>query len=140
MRALPPLAVLVVGIAGCAGDGVIDPGGIGPPPAGTTLTEVQAQVFDQSCAFDFCHGGATPQQGMNLENGLAFGSIVGIPSQELPQFLRIEPGNAADSYLVMKITGDPRIAGERMPFGGPFLSTDQILMVVDWVERGAPDD
>lgn len=43
----------------------------------------------------------------------------------------IIPGNAVDSFLIQKI-----IEGE-MPKRGPKLSSEQIQIIVDWVNSGA---
>ena len=39
----------------------------------------------------------------------------------------------------MKLAGDPRIAGDRMPFGG-MLSAAEIDAVRAWIDAGARDD
>lgn len=122
-------------IAACAGDGVIVPDEEPPPPEGPTLTELQSSIFTPQCAFEGCHG-PPAQQGMNLTSGNTYANIVGIDAVELSGFKRVAPGNAADSYLYMKVAGDPRIVGERMPFGGT-LTTVEIEAVRAWIEAGA---
>lgn len=50
---------------------------------------------------------------------------------------RVVPGNAAASELVRRIRGDAR---PRMPFDGPpYLSDDEIDLIVRWVDEGARD-
>jgi hypothetical protein len=121
--------------AACAGDGVVlvDEG---PPPSnGPTLTQLQTQIFTPQCAFEGCH--APPaQQGMNLTTANTYAFIVNVDAVELSGHKRVAPGNAADSYLYMKIAGDPRIVGERMPFGG-MLTQTEIEMVRAWIDAGA---
>ncbi len=107
---------------------------------GATFSQVQSQIFTASCAFAGCHGGSSPAQGMNLSAGAAYGNIVNVPSNERPTLDRIEPNSPAASYLFLKVTGDPSIAGSRMPLGGPPLSATLIDLLRDWIERGAPDD
>jgi len=133
------LALLCFFLASCAGDGV-DPIGIVSPPMPVTLTEIQNQIFTPRCTSTICHGGAFPQFGMNLEEGQTISNTVGVDSAELMGFFRVEPGNSTDSYLFMKLVGDPRIIGERMPFGGPFLSSDELLLVAQWIDDGALDN
>ena len=105
-----------------------------------TLTQVQEVIFTQSCAFSGCHGGGSPAQGMNLQNGQAFENIVGVASNEQPSLNRIEPGSPETSYLFLKVTGDSSITGSRMPVGGAALSSDQIELLRQWIVRGAPND
>lgn len=48
------------------------------------------------------------------------------------------PGNPAASLVVRHITGRER---PRMPFDGPpYLSDEEIRLITDWIEQGAPDD
>jgi hypothetical protein len=130
---------LALSAASCGGDGVVN-GVVGPPPDdGPTLTNVQSTVFTPHCALAGCHAAPAPEQGMNLSEGLAYGFTVGVDSVELPGFKRIAPGNAADSYLSMKITGDPRIFFDRMPIGGT-LTAAEIDLVRAWIEAGAQDN
>ncbi|MCU0304164.1 MAG: CHRD domain-containing protein [Thermoanaerobaculales bacterium] len=105
-----------------------------------TFTEVQTRIFSASCAFAGCHGGSSPAQGMNLSEGVAYGHIVNVPSNEQPARDRIEPGDPASSYLYLKVTGDPSISGGRMPLGGPPLAQELLDLLRDWIERGAPND
>lgn len=123
-------------LAACAGDGVLD---LVTAP-GVTLTELQNEVFTTRCAIPNCHAGANPPQGMNLSAGQTHANVVNVPSNELPQYLRIHPGNPTDSYLYMKITGDPRIGGSPMPLTGGPLAADQIEAIRQWIEDGALDD
>jgi hypothetical protein len=101
---------------------------------------VQSQIFTASCALAGCHAGSSPAQGMNLSAGSAYSNIVNVPSNEQPTLDRIEPNDPAASYLYLKVTGDPSIVGEQMPFGGPPLSQTLIDLLRNWIERGAPND
>ena len=76
---------------------------------------------------------------MDLSVGSTFASTVGVDSTELSGFKRVAPDNAADSYLYMKVAGDPRIVGERMPFGG-MLTAEEIEGVRAWIDAGALDN
>jgi hypothetical protein len=107
---------------------------------GATFTQVQSQIFTASCALSGCHTGSSPAQGMNLSEGSAYSNIVNVPSNEQPTLDRIEPNDPAASYLYLKVTGDPSIVGEQMPFGGPPLSQTLIDLLRNWIERGAPND
>lgn len=130
---------LVLAGASCGGDGVLTSVGEPPPDTGPTLAFVQSTVFTPHCAFSGCHGPPAPEQGMDLSAGMTYASTVGVDATELSGFERIAPGNAADSYLYMKLAGDPRIAGDRMPFGGT-LTAVEIDAVRAWIEAGAKDN
>jgi hypothetical protein len=105
-----------------------------------TFSQVQSQIFNQSCAFSGCHAGNAPAAGQNLSEGQAYANIVGIPSSERPALSRIEPFDPESSYMYLKVIGDPSIAGGQMPLGGPFLADATIAMLRDWIEAGAPNN
>ncbi len=129
---------MLVAAAGCGGGGSGDPGGGVMPPAGgsPSFAEVQAQIFDVSCAVSGCHVGAGAPFGFDLSSGVSYGNTVGVASAEIPTFNRVTPGNANDSYLYMKVVDDPRIMGDPMPFGNP-LDQARIDLLRQWIEEGA---
>ena len=110
---------------------------MGDGGAAPTLASVQESVFTPRCAIDGCHGGPAPVLGLDLSVGRAHAALVGVPSAEVPAFARVQPGDAADSYLVMKLTADPRAVGDAMPPGGPGLPPAQLEAIVGWIEAGA---
>jgi hypothetical protein len=77
---------------------------------------------------------------MDLSPAAAHASIVSVPSTELAAFDRIRPFDPAGSYLLLKLEGDAVIVGERMPFGGPYLSDAEIATVRAWILAGARND
>jgi len=109
----------------------------GPDPS-ATFSRVQAEVFTPSCAVAGCHGGSSPQLGLDLSAGKSWASIVNVRSVEATR-LRVAPGDPDASYLVSKVKGDATITGSRMPLGGA-LTPAEIDLIVDWVRRGAPND
>lgn len=113
----------------------------GAPPA--TLAQIQAQVFTPVCAG--CHNGSVPPTGalpgaQNLTAGNAFANLVDVPSKELPNLLRVKPGDPAGSYLIQKLEGAAGIQGSRMPLGGPFLDQAVIDRIKTWIASGAPNN
>lgn len=128
------LAAAAVGCGGSSSGG--DPLA---PPATFRLLEVQAQVFSPRCGIPACHVGEDAPFGLDLSAAaLTSANAVGVTSAEMPSLLRIEPGNAADSYLYMKLTGDENILGDPMPFGGPPLGAADLEMIRTWIDEGAP--
>lgn len=143
-RTVPPLRIAVLAAAlAAAGCGQrklpFEPAVAPTPNPSATFTRVQAVVFTPNCAAAGCHSSLSPQEGMSLAAGAAYGSIVRVPSVERPDLARVEPGDPDRSYLVKKLRGDPDITGVRMP-NGSTLSPDEIQLVIDWVRRGAPKD
>ena len=104
-----------------------------------TLTLLKTQIFTPTCASSGCHGGASPQQGMNLSASQIFSNIVNVSSAEVPSLMRVKPGDPDNSYLVQKVEGTASV-GSRMPFGQPALTVAEIDMIRQWISDGALDN
>jgi len=113
-------------------------------PGGTeafTFSQLQAQIFSQRCAKAGCHAASAASAGLVLEPGVSYGLLVGHPSTEVGSLNRVEPGDPDRSYIILKLRGDPRIVGERMPRDGPpYLTDDQIAGIAAWIRAGAPNN
>lgn len=109
-----------------------------PPPAGfgPNFSEIQASVFTPTCATASCHSGAGPSGGLNLEAANSYAMLVGVVSNEDPVFMRVDPFNPDDSYLIRKLEGN---AGGVMPPGAPLPRAD-IDVIRQWISDGAIDD
>jgi hypothetical protein len=110
---------------GEGGSGVLEP----------TFSSIQANIFTAICAQ--CHAGASAPLSLSLQVGFSYDQLVGVPSVEVPELLRVDPGQPDDSYLVMKIEGAPGITGGRMPLGLSPLSAKQIATIRAWIADGA---
>ena len=141
-------AVSLVGCGGGSGDGLdeqglpmVDDGTDDPDDTDDTeapsLAQLQADIFTPICSQ--CHAGSNAPQGLRLDSeDNSYNHLVNQASQEVPQLLRVDPGNPDDSYIVRKIEGAPGIVGGQMPLGGPPLQAEQIQMLRDWISNGAP--
>lgn len=160
-RWLPILAVIfALAAAGCGGGG--GGGGTPPPPPNNggnggnggnddygddddnldddmiapTLASIQEHVFTPICTQ--CHTGASAPQGLRLDEGMAYAMLVNAASVEVPELMRVEPGNPDDSYIIHKLEGTQAV-GDRMPLGGPYLSADTIAAIRQWIADGAQE-
>ena len=115
-----------------------------PPASGDgtafTFTQIQTQIFTPVCARAGCHAAGSAPSGLVLEAGQSYGLLVGHRSTGNGSLDRVSPGNPEGSYLILKLRGDPGITGERMPLGGPYLTSDQIAGIAAWIRSGAPND
>jgi hypothetical protein len=130
----------ILALTGCAGSGEgldengrPDTGG-GLPPLTADFDSIQQNVFTPICTR--CHVGATAPRGLRLEAGVSYAQLVGVPSVEDPDLLRVAPGDPDASYLVHKIEGRPE-AGPQMPLGGPPLPQATIDVIRQWIVDGA---
>lgn len=90
----------------------------------------------------FCHMTGAEAAGLNLEPEIAYGELVGVPSEQ-SSLHRVEPGEPAKSYLVHKLEGthlDVGGAGARMPLRAMRLSEDQLQLIRQWIEEGAQNN
>jgi hypothetical protein len=114
-----------------------------PPPGGVpalTFTQIQTQIFTPICAKAGCHAAGSSPSGLVLEAGQSYGNLVGHPAAENSSLDRVAPGDPDHSYMILKLRGDPSITGERMPLGGPYLTSDQIEGIAAWIRAGAPNN
>lgn len=137
----------------CAGDGtgLAENGNIFEPNSSTVSYSSDIQpIFTERCVV--CHqpggsgysftGGAN--SGLDLKQGFSYNRLVNVPTFEesgVAPFMRVDPGNSANSFLYQKVySGNPK-AGERMPLNGPpFLSGQQIQMIKSWIDLGAQNN
>ena len=90
-----------------------------------------AAIFQTSCTD--CHGGERPVAKLSLESPVFVKTMVGMPCAQMDTLKLVEPGRPDRSYLIMKVAGDPRIKGQRMPKGAEPLGVAQIKLLTDWV-------
>ena len=114
-------------------------GGGGAPPSGLqpTLASIQDNVFTVSCAVPGCHGGAGAQQGLRLDPGFSAGNLINVPSPRDPTLIRVVPGDPDASFIIQKLQGTQTL-GDRMPDGGPYLTTATVNVIRQWIQNGAP--
>jgi hypothetical protein len=118
----------------------------GPTPdLELTFTSIQRDIFEaadssgrRNCTACHSNIGRTPSGGLILDHDAAYDSIVRVASSRKAGAVRIVPGDPDGSYLVQKVEGASGIVGVRMPFGGPYLSDGQILILRRWIQLGAP--
>jgi methionine-rich copper-binding protein CopC len=131
-------------VAGCtAGSGVgLDQNGQpvgstgGPPPLTADFTSIQANVFTPICTR--CHIGAGAPQGLQLDAAHSYSLLVGVPSAEVPNLLRVKAGDPDNSYIIRKLEGGPGIVGVQMPADGPpYLPQATINVIRSWITNGA---
>lgn len=132
-------------LSGCGGGG-----GYGnnnnnnnPPPTGTTppptttpslFQQVQDNVLTPNCTG--CHVGANAPQGLRLDAGNSYALLFNVASTQVPNLLRVKPGDPDNSYLVQKIDGRATVGG-RMPLGRAALPQASIDLVRSWIAAGA---
>lgn len=99
--------------------------------------DIQA-IFNANCTSSGCHGSAA-SAGLSLLQGQSYASLVNVASTQEPPKIRVVPGDADNSYLVIKIEGR-QTAGSRMPFGAGALNNTHVQNIKNWINKGAKNN
>ena len=137
--------VLAAVYGACADfEGVVTPTG-GLPDVVVEAPQFQRDIvpiFERRCGIGGCHSESSHQAGLVLTRTAAHAALVNKPSQTRIGEVLVRPGNADASWLVIAIRDDAarRMGLARMPLGSGPLTANQIQTIVNWVNRGAPND
>ncbi|MGW8266623.1 MAG: hypothetical protein ACWGSQ_09665 [Longimicrobiales bacterium] len=106
--------------------------------ADPSFATVIQEIFNRrGCASSSCHGSAQ-QAGLTLTSGSSYASLVNVVATQSTA-LRVIPGNANGSYLVIKVEGR-QTAGARMPLGGAALDNIDLTNLKNWIDQGAKNN
>ena len=106
-----------------------------PAPDAVSFSQVHSEILSPGCAS--CHAPPDPIAGVDLSSPEgAIATLRGVRSR-FGQMLRIVPGRHAESYLMLKLLGQGRIAGFPMPPRGRPLNRNQLRQVAAWIDAGA---
>lgn len=99
------------------------------------------EIFQRrGCSAGSCHGAAGGQAGLELTSSASanYDELVDVPATS-EDFLRVQPGNAPDSYLVIKLEGRQAVGG-RMPLNAAPLDNIDLTNIRNWIDNGAPNN
>ena len=140
-------AALSLGACGDSGTGPNDnPGNGGGGGGGNTrvivtdpsFSNVIQEIFSRrGCSASSCHG-SSQQAGLSLSSGSAYANLVNVAATQ-SGVARVIPGNANDSYLIVKVEGRQTV-GERMPLGGSALDNIDLTNLKNWINQGAQNN
>jgi hypothetical protein len=140
------LMLVAAGVIGaCADfDGVLSPTG-GLPDVVVAVPQFSRDIvpiFERRCGIGGCHSDAAHQGGLVLTPSAAHAAIVNKPAQTRIGQILVRPGDADNSWLVIAIRDDEtrRMGLARMPLASGPLTPNQIQTIVNWINRGAPND
>jgi hypothetical protein len=114
-------------LAGCSPD---------PSQESASQTPFARDLAPRLATCTGCHGGSTPQGGLDLTDVRA---TFDVASKQVDMAL-VEPGNHLRSYLWHKVAGTQSIAGglgQRMPVGDAW-SDEDVDLLARWIDLGAP--
>lgn len=114
--------------------------------AATTTTEgvpvsyAQVQAVFESNGCIACHPGVNPSLDLRAAN--SYDDLVGVEALEDPTLYRVIAGDPDNSFLYLKIGGNPVLAdipavGTRMPPQSPPIPAADMKVIHDWIAQGA---
>ncbi len=130
--------LLIISLTGCKVTVEPEANNSLPDNSSATFSTIQKEIFNVSCAVSGCHAGANAAAGMDLSSGNAFNNLVNIPSTSNSNFVRVQPGNSANSFLVKRLRNIGESSGVMPPSGK--LSENAIQLVETWINNGAKND
>lgn len=150
-RALvPALAVPLLVVSACGSGGGSSPTSPSPanPGPGTgggrtiqadpSFASVVQEIFERrGCTQAGCHNNATVS-GLTLARGASYAALVNVRAANEP-IVRVIPGNADGSYLVIKLEGRQAV-GARMPLVGAPLDEIDLTNIKNWINQGAKNN
>ena len=142
-RALSFVSIVVlIGLASaCGNDSPSSPTANVTSNTVTFSTQIQQQILNPACVACHTDEGRTPASGLNLRSGVSHAQLVGVASVGKAGAIRVIAGNASGSYLIQKLEGASDIVGLRMPRNGPpYLTTEQVALIRQWITNGAPNN
>ena len=135
------LGVSAIGFATSCGSSSSPSAPSGQTNTVTFSTQIQQQIFNPACIACHTDEGRTPSSNLNLKTGVSIANLINVASVGKAGATRVVPGNPSGSYLIQKLEGAPDIVGLRMPRNGPpFLTTEQIALILQWIQNGAPNN
>lgn len=135
---IPMVAALT--LAAC-GDGPMGPDGerqiLAQPSFSTDINEIFQR---RGCSSGSCHGAPGGRAGLELTASAAanYAMLVDVDATS-ESFKRVLPGDATNSYLVIKIEGR-QTEGGQMPLGGTPLDDIDQTNIRNWINNGAPNN
>ena len=105
------------------------------PIANPSFSRDIQPIFSDRCAIPACHIAPTAANfGLALTDAeTSYANLVKVDSKLVPGQPRVDPGSAANSFLVSTLQDQPVL----MPLQGPPLSQGTIDTIVNWINQGA---
>lgn len=118
------------------GDSIVDPPLAEIKISPSFSTDIQEIFTRKGCAVAGCHG-SQQSGGLDLRSGASYAELVNVTSEGEAAFLRVEPSDAINSYLVIKLE-DRQNFGDAMPIsGGGSLDNTDLTNIRNWINAGA---
>jgi hypothetical protein len=113
------------------------------PAEDNTIVSFRNDIYPvfagSGCSNTGCHADVfSPPLMFSLDS--CYTSLLRDTSYNIDGYRYVDTTNAQDSYLYIKLVSSNPPYGDRMPVGGPYLSSEFTAKVLRWIEQGAPDN
>lgn len=142
------VSVAAITLASCGGGdgGPTGPDGDGGDPQMMRLVkpnpsfeqDIQDIFIRTGCADSGCHRAGQGGFFLRPNDTTNYSNIVNVTAETEREFLLIEPFDATNSYIVIRVEDRQRL-GVKMPIGAPFDSID-LSNLKNWIDNGAPNN
>ena len=128
--------ILLLALQGCADSIVSDCGDPVAEPMSARFADIEQKVFAVSCATAGCHGGSNPMAGLDLSQGKAYASLVGVSSVNYPGQQRVKAGSSGESVMI------GMLRGTLLPSMPPSGAIDAAVIdsIAAWIDQGAQNN
>ena len=143
------VTLLVAGssLASCGGDpNPTDPGPDDDPQmtrlikANPSFAEDVQDIFNRTgCTDSGCHADGQGGFFLRPNDAANYANIVNVPSDTEREFFLVEPFDATNSYLVIRVENRQGV-GVPMPPGGTPLDSIDLTNFRNWINIGAPNN
>jgi hypothetical protein len=100
------------------------------------LASIQDNVLTPICSQ--CHFGNNAPLGLRMDSiDASIANLIDVDSGTNPTFKRVQPGDADNSFIYLKIMG-AAIAGNQMQLGLSPLDSNTQSVIKQWIDSGAP--
>ncbi len=140
-RSVPSIVPLLLTIAlSACEDDAVGPGDdareiVAEPSFAEDVNEILQR---RGCSSTGCHGSGGGGLTLTASSTANYAQLVGVAAVA-ESFLRVDPGDAENSYVVIKTEGR-QSSGQRMPLGGPPLDDIDQTNLRNWIDNGAPNN
>ena len=100
----------------------------------SSLSSIQNEVFDVSCATAGCHSGSNSVANLNLEKGQSYTNLVNVDAVLFAGEKRIISFDSRNSILIKILRGE---LSPQMPLDTEQLSATVIDSIAQWIDNGA---
>ena len=102
--------------------------------------DIQELFVRKGCTLSGCHGDGQGGFFLLPHSFQNYANIVNVRALQEAEFLLVEPFDATNSYLIIRLEDRQSPGLLRMPPSGPLLDSIDLTNLRNWINNGAPDN